>query len=100
MAYKRAAAAVSAGLVLMVVVMFLTGHGFARHAQSKAAAKSVTIGVIQITLTHGYQKVLNQGYKEQAAKMGANMKLCINNLQPGPNVTCAENLINGGAQVI
>jgi ribose transport system substrate-binding protein len=73
---------------------------WAHHTRSAPAAKGVTIGVIQITLTHGYQKILNQGYKSEAAKLGASMKLCINNLNPSQDISCAEDLISAGVQAI
>jgi ribose transport system substrate-binding protein len=88
---------VAAGLMFVLLPSIAAGRVWAGHS---AAGKPVTIGVIQITLTHGYQKILNDGYRGMAQKLGAKMKLCINNLQPGPTVTCAEDLINGGAQAL
>jgi ribose transport system substrate-binding protein len=59
-----------------------------------------TVGVIQITLTHGYQKILNDGYKAQAKADGANMRLCINDLEPSKTIKCAEDLISAGVDAL
>jgi len=97
---RRKAVLFLTGLVLVLLPMLVTRQVLASHVTRSSHAKAVTIGVIQITLTHGYQKILNDGYRAMAKQLGAKMKLCINNLQPGPTVTCAEDLINGGAQVL
>jgi len=97
MAQRSKALLFAAGLVLVLLPAIATGRALANHSR---AGKPVTIGVIQITLTHGYQKILNDGYKAEARALGANMKLCINNLNPSQDVSCAEDLLSGGAQVI
>jgi len=69
-------------------------------ASTTHAAKPISIGVIQITLTHGYQLILNSGYKAEAKKLGVNMQLCINNLDPSKNVSCAEDLLYQGSMCL
>lgn len=58
------------------------------------------IGVIQITLEHEYQVILNKGYKDKAAEMGVDVLVEINDMNPEKCVTAAENLINAGAKAI
>lgn len=58
------------------------------------------IGVIQITQTHGYQQILRAGYQAQAKASGADVRFCVNDLDPGKTVSCAENLMSGGAKVL
>lgn len=100
MVSRRRLFLVVAGLIVLLAPTFAMGRVWAGQARSKPAASPVTIGVIQITLTHGYQKVLNSGYQAEAKRLGAKMKLCINNLNPSQNVTCAEDLLSAGVKVI
>jgi len=65
-----------------------------------AAGQKPVIGVIQITQTHGYQQILRDGYEAQAKASGAEVKFCVNDLDPGKTVSCAENLMSGGAKVL
>jgi ribose transport system substrate-binding protein len=90
---------IAVAIVLLAPVL-AAGKAWAFHAPSRTHAKPVVIGVIQITLTHGYQKILNQGYQAQAKALGATMKLCINNLNPSQDLSCAESLLSAGAQVL
>jgi ABC-type sugar transport system substrate-binding protein len=76
------------------------GGGSSSGGGSAGGKKDVTVGVIQITLAHGYQNVLNQGYKAEAKKQGAKMRLCINDLDPGKTIKCAEDLIAGGVDAL
>lgn len=64
-----------------------------------SAGKPV-IGVIQITQTHGYQQFLRAGYEAQGKASGADVRFCVNDLDPGKTVSCAENLMSGGAKVL
>ena len=72
-----------------------TGSGGA----GKSGEKPI-IGVIQITETHGYQQILRAGYIAQAKASGADVRFCVNDLDPGKTVSCAENLMSGGAKVL
>lgn len=72
-----------------------TGSGGA----DKSGEKPI-IGVIQITQTHGYQQILRDGYQAQAKASGADVRFCVNDLDPGKTVSCAENLMSGGAKVL
>ena len=63
-------------------------------------AEKPTIGVIQITLTHEYQVILNKGFKDKAAEMGADVLVEINDMKPEKCVIAAENLIAAGAKAI
>ena len=65
-----------------------------------AEAKPVKIGVIQITLEHEYQIILNNGFKEKAKELGVEVVFCINELNPEKHVKCGEDLIAAGAEVI
>lgn len=96
MSRKRRMAVSSAGLVLVVLAALFA----AARGDSGAGKTRVTIGVVQITLAHGYQKILNDGYRDQAKKLGANVKVCITNLRPSEDIRCAENLISGGAKAL
>jgi ribose transport system substrate-binding protein len=58
------------------------------------------IGVIQITLAHEYQVVLNQGFKDKAAEMGMDVVVEVNSMSPEKCITAAENLIAAGAAAI
>lgn len=62
--------------------------------------KPVKIGVIQITLEHEYQITLNNGFKEKADELGAEVVFCINELNPEKHVKCGEDLLAAGAEVI
>ena len=69
-------------------------------AAPAAAGKKVKIGVIQITLQHEYQVTLNNGFKAQAAEMGAEVVVCINELNPEKHVKCGDDLIAAGVDAI
>ncbi len=93
---RRLIVAASVGTVLLAAALFAALGASA----GREGSKRPKIGVIQITLTHGYQQILNNGYKAQAKKLGAQMVLCINDLNPSKNVSCAENLISAGVDAI
>ncbi len=86
-----------AGVLGLLTVLTAACGGSGGGPQSASKPK---IGVIQITLTHGYQQILNEGYKTQAAKNGVDVAFCINNLNPSQDVRCAEDLLSGGATVL
>ena len=56
--------------------------------------------MIQITLQHEYQVTLNEGFNAQAEEMGAEVVLCINELNPEKHVKCGEDLIAAGVDAI
>ena len=80
-------------LVLALSVLLVCGCGESRVAKPK-------IGVIQITLEHEYQVILNKGFKDKAAEMGADVLVEINDMNPEKCITAAENLIAAGASAI
>ncbi len=63
-------------------------------------AKPVKIGVIQITLEHEYQVMLNKGFLDQAKAMGAEVVVQVNDMNPEKCVKCAEDLIAAGVDAI
>jgi ribose transport system substrate-binding protein len=90
------------GVVAMAAIA-ATGVGACGSDDSgggSGGGKTPTIGVIQITLTHGYQQILNNGYKAQAKADGANVRFCINNLEPSKTIKCAEDLISAGVDAL
>jgi len=70
------------------------------EAAPAAEGEVVKIGVIQITLEHEYQITLNEGFKAQADEMGAEVVVCINELNPEKHVKCGEDLIAAGVDAI
>jgi ribose transport system substrate-binding protein len=70
------------------------------EAAAPAAAEKPKIGVIQITLEHEYQITLNNGFKEKAQELGAEVTFCINELNPEKHVKCGEDLIAAGVDAI
>jgi ribose transport system substrate-binding protein len=69
-------------------------------APAAAGEEAIKIGVIQITLNHEYQITLNDGFNAQAEEEGAEVVLCINELNPEKHVKCGEDLIAAGVNVI
>ena len=69
-------------------------------AEAPSTGERVKIGVIQITLQHEYQVTLNEGFNAQAEEMGAEVVLCINELNPEKHVKCGEDLIAAGVDAI
>jgi len=66
----------------------------------KVAKEKVKIGVIQITLEHEYQIMLNKGFKDKAQEMGAEVIVAINEMSPEKCVKVAEDLVSAGVQAI
>jgi ribose transport system substrate-binding protein len=92
--------AAALGLLLLTGCGGDEGGGGGGEGGGGGGQKKVKIGVIQITLAHGYQKILNDGYKAKAKELGADLAVCINDLDPSKDVRCGEDLISGGADVI
>ena len=84
---------------LCVIVMCVLASSFLFHGESHAADKLV-IGVSQITLEHEYQLMLNKGFKDKAEEMGAEVNVCINEMNPEKVIGCVENLIAAGVGAI
>ncbi len=80
---------------LCVIVMCVLASSFLFHGESHAADK-IVIGVSQITLEHEYQLMLNKGFKDKAEEMGAEVNVCINEMNPEKVIGCVENLIAAG----
>jgi ribose transport system substrate-binding protein len=76
--------------------------GVEEEAEEPAEEKAqpVKIGVIQITLEHEYQVMLNRGFKDQADEMGAEVVVQINDMSPEQCVNVAEDLIGAGVEAI
>jgi ABC-type sugar transport system substrate-binding protein len=91
------AMAVTAGTVGLAAC---GGGGSSTGGSGGGGTKTPTVGVIQITLAHGYQQILHDGYKSEAKKDGANMRLCINNLDPSQTIKCGEDLIAAGVDAL
>jgi ribose transport system substrate-binding protein len=67
----------------------------------EAEATPVKIGVIQITLEHEYQVMLNRGFIDKAEEMGpAEVIVSINDMSPEKTVQVAEDLIAAGVDAI
>jgi len=81
-----------------VVVMCILASSFLYASESKA--EDVKIGVIQITLEHEYQLMLNKGFKDKAEELGAEVNVCINEMNPEKTVRCGEDLIAAGVDVM
>ncbi len=84
---------------LFVIVVCILASSFLFHGESHAADK-IMIGVNQITLEHEYQLMLNKGFRDKAEEMGAEVNVCINELNPEKTVRCAEDLIAAGVDVM
>lgn len=97
---KLAAVAVAAVAGSGIVACGSSDDGGSGGGNAGGAKKEATVGVIQITLAHGYQKILNDGYKAQAKADGVNMRLCVNDLDPGKTIRCAEDLISAGVDAL
>jgi len=80
-------------LVLALLVVLVCGC-------EDSGVERPKIGVIQITLEHEYQVILNKGFKDKAAEMGVDVLVEINDMNPEKCITAAENLINAGAKAI
>lgn len=72
----------------------------AETTTAEGAKKPVKIGVIQITLEHEYQVMLNRGFLDQAKAMGAEAVVQVNDMDPEKNVKVAEDLIAAGVDAI
>ena len=72
----------------------------AEATEAPATGERPKIGVIQITLQHEYQVTLNEGFKAQAAEMGADLVVCINELNPEKHIKCGDDLIAAGVDAI
>lgn len=62
--------------------------------------EAVKIGVIQITLEHEYQVMLNRGFLDKAEEMGAEATVQVNDMNPEKCVSVAEDLIGAGVDAI
>lgn len=62
--------------------------------------EAVKIGVIQITLEHEYQVMLNRGFLDKAEEMGAEVTVQVNDMNPEKCVNVAEDLIGAGVAAI
>lgn len=60
----------------------------------------VEIGVIQITLEHEYQQILNRGFKAKAKELGADVNFCISDLSPETHVKCGEDMRAAGVDAL
>ncbi|MHB1276696.1 MAG: sugar ABC transporter substrate-binding protein, partial [Candidatus Humimicrobiaceae bacterium] len=69
-------------------------------AATEGTKKPVKIGVIQITLEHEYQVMLNRGFLDQAKAMGAEAIVQVNDMNPEKCVKVAEDLIAAGVDAI
>jgi len=69
-------------------------------AAEEKGPEKVKIGVIQITLEHEYQVMLNKGFNDKAAEMGAEVVLYVHEMNPEKCVKGAEDLIAAGVQAI
>lgn len=104
--YRKVVARVMEGwrpqtaVLLGLVTMLAAACGGSGGSPQSGGGGKVKIGVIQITLTHGYQQVLNEGYKFEAKKNGVDTSFCINNLNPSQDVKCAEDLLSAGVSVL
>lgn len=82
---------------IVVIVGMLAGSFF---CPGESTAADVKIGVVQITLAHEYQLMLNKGFKDKAVEMGAEVNVCINELNPEKVVRCVEDLIAAGVDAL
>jgi len=83
-------------LVILMIAVVSVGYSFAQEAN-----KPVKIGVIQITLQHEYQVMLNRGYLDQAKKMGqVEVIVGVNDMQPEKCLKVAEDQIAAGVDAI
>ncbi len=69
-------------------------------AEEAEEVEAVKIGVIQITLEHEYQVMLNSGFLDKAEEMGAEATVQVNDMNPEKCVSVAENLIGAGVDAI
>jgi len=83
----------------LVVVMALSVL-LACGCSDKSGDEDPKVGVIQITLEHEYQVILNKGFKDKAKEMGMDILVEINDMNPEKCITAAENLIAAGAKAI
>jgi ribose transport system substrate-binding protein len=82
----------------IVVITCILASGLLYTGES--IAQDVKIGVIQIILEHEYQLMLNKGFKDKAAELGAEVNVCINQMNPELTVRCGEDLIAAGVDVM
>ncbi len=87
-------------LVMLTVLLFAVGSLVMAGGQKEADDGKLKVGVIQITLEHEYQLILNQGYKDKAEEMGVDVEFSITEMSPEKTVTAAENLIAAGCDAI
>ena len=71
-----------------------------QEREAEEAPEKIKIGVIQITLEHEYQVMLNKGFIDKAEEMGAEVILCVHEMNPENCVTCGEDLIAAGVKAI
>jgi len=83
----------------LIVVLAMSGL-LVFGCSDKSDDENPKVGVIQITLEHEYQVILNKGFKDKAKEMGMDVLIEINDMSPEKCVTAAENLIAAGAKAI
>jgi len=83
--------------LIILSLLFISGIAFAGGAKE---AEKVKIGVIQITLEHEYQVMLNRGFNDKAEEMDAEVVLCVHEMNPEKCVKCGEDLVAAGVKVI
>ena len=81
-------------VVLSLAVLLVFG------CSDKSGDENPKVGVIQITLEHEYQVILNKGFKDKAKEMGMEVLVEINDMNPEKCITAAENLLAAGAKAI
>jgi len=85
--------------LVILTVLFISTIAFAGGEAEKPAEK-VKIGVLQITLEHEYQVMLNRGFNDKAKEMGAEVVLYVHEMNPEKCVSGGEDLIAAGVQAI
>lgn len=85
-------------LMLAIIALGLTAMVFANGQSGDDG--TIKIGVVQITLEHEYQIILNQGYKDKAAELGVEVIFAVNEMNPEKTVAAAENLIAAGVDAL
>ena len=65
-------------LVVVLAMSLLLVFG----CNDESGDENPKVGVIQITLEHEYQVILNKGFKDKAAEMGMDVLVEINDMNP------------------
>ena len=85
--------------LVILTVLFISTIAFA-SGEGRKPAEKVKIGVLQITLEHEYQVMLNRGFKDKAKEMDAEVVIYVHEMSPEKFVKGAEDLIAAGVQAI